>query len=119
MAWIFGSIRRYLTESCSMSISSDPHLEPGLPYMAPEVLAQYAGESAVEAGRELPKTAYIAIDTILLHPHNWHIHPQEQLEAIRASIEYFGPDMDPSDYNVRTGHLLDGHARLAVLRERG
>lgn len=71
------------------------------------------------SGAPLPETAFVPIDEIMEHPDNWRIHPPEQLDAIRASFDRFGPHMDASDYNVRTGRLLDGHARIGVLRERG
>lgn len=39
----------------------------------------------------------------------------EEFEKLRASIETFG-DVEPIVWNQRTGHVVGGHQRLAVLR---
>lgn len=70
-------------------------------------------------GVDLPEIAFVPIEEIMEHPDNWRIHPPEQLDAIRASFAQFGPHRDASDFNVRSGRLIDGHARITVLREQG
>jgi hypothetical protein len=50
-------------------------------------------------------------DQLLAHPSNPRRHPNAQREALRASLRALGW-IAPVVQNVRTGHLIDGHARI-------
>ncbi len=52
------------------------------------------------------------------HPENWRRHPERQKEAIGASIAEFGW-LASVLFNARTGHLLDGHARVELALAQG
>jgi hypothetical protein len=45
------------------------------------------------------------------NPYNWRLHPQHQRDVLRASLNSFGW-IDAVIVNRRTGHILDGHARI-------
>ena len=50
-------------------------------------------------------------DQLLANPQNPRRHPTAQREALRASLRALGW-IAPVVQNVRTGHLIDGHARI-------
>lgn len=50
-------------------------------------------------------------DQLLAHPSNPRRHPAAQREALRASLRALGW-VAPILVNVRTQHVLDGHARV-------
>jgi hypothetical protein len=45
------------------------------------------------------------------HPENWRIHPERQRSAVAKSLAAYGW-LEPVVWNERTGHILDGHARV-------
>jgi hypothetical protein len=53
----------------------------------------------------------VAPDQLLANPRNPRRHPNVQREALRASLRFLGW-VAPVLQNVRTGHLIDGHARI-------
>lgn len=48
-----------------------------------------------------------------LNPHNWRVHPEAQLKALRAMIGQVGW-AGAALLNETTGNLIDGHARVEV-----
>jgi hypothetical protein len=50
-------------------------------------------------------------DQLLANPRNPRRHPNVQRDALRASLRELGWVL-PVLQNVRTGHLIDGHARI-------
>lgn len=48
---------------------------------------------------------------LLAHPYNARRHPSWQRDALRASLNTLGV-VAPVIVNQRTGHVLDGHARV-------
>lgn len=60
----------------------------------------------------------VPISDISAHPGNWQIHPAQQGDALRQSLDEFGV-VQPCTFNRQTGHLLDGHLRLDIAIERG
>ena len=47
----------------------------------------------------------------LANPSNWRTHPQNQRDAVHASLSEVGWVQQVIE-NVRTGHLVDGHERV-------
>jgi len=47
----------------------------------------------------------------LANPRNWRKHPQNQRDAVHASLSEVGWVQQVIE-NVRTGHLIDGHERI-------
>lgn len=60
----------------------------------------------VGSGEERP-------DQLLANPANWRIHPRNQQEALRGSLESVGW-VQQVMVNKRTGYVVDGHARVAL-----
>ncbi len=60
----------------------------------------------------------IAPDQLMPHPFNPRIHPKAQQDALSAAIHRVG-FLDPVKVNQRTGHLLDGHARVIMALSEG
>lgn len=60
------------------------------------------------------------VDPALLaaNPLNWRTHPETQAEAIAGSLGAVG-FVDAIKFNIRTGHILDGHERVRLATERG
>lgn len=52
---------------------------------------------------------------ILDNPANYRRHPVKQLSAIRQSLKKFGW-VESTLFNKRTGHLINGHARVYIAR---
>jgi hypothetical protein len=52
-------------------------------------------------------------DQLLANPRNWRIHPKAQQEALAAVLDQVGWVQDII-VNQRTGHVVDGHARIAL-----
>lgn len=50
--------------------------------------------------------------TLAEHPDNWRVHSELQAAALAGAIEEVG-FIHPPLVNVRTGHILDGHLRVA------
>lgn len=63
-------------------------------------------------------TRMVPIEKLLPHPENWAKHPERQKELIAYSLSRYGW-LESALWNERTGHLLDGHARVAIAREAG
>jgi ParB-like chromosome segregation protein Spo0J len=58
-----------------------------------------------------------APDQLLAHPLNWRVHPGRQEAILRDTIRQVGWVV-PVIVNEQTGHVLDGHLRVAfALRE--
>jgi len=57
-------------------------------------------------------------DAVELHPLNWRRHSDKQLRTIGESLERLGW-VQRVIVNKRTRHVIDGHARVALARERG
>lgn len=60
----------------------------------------------VGSGEERP-------DQLLANPANWRIHPRNQQEALKGSLESVGW-VQQVMVNKRTGYVVDGHARVAL-----
>lgn len=50
---------------------------------------------------------------IQAHPQNWRVHPSGQIDALKRALDAIGW-ADTLTFNQRTGHCLDGHARLGL-----
>ena len=55
---------------------------------------------------------------LLANPRNWRTHPASQRDALRGSLEAVGW-VQQVIVNRRTGHLVDGHARVEEAISRG
>jgi hypothetical protein len=66
----------------------------------------------------LVRTAEVAPASLVPHPLNWRQHPQYQREALQGVLSEVGW-VQQVLVNERTGHLLDGHLRVALAVERG
>ena len=55
-----------------------------------------------------------APDQLLANPRNWRVHPKAQQEALAAVLDQVGWVQDVI-VNQRTGHVVDGHARIALM----
>ena len=52
-------------------------------------------------------------DQLLANPRNFRIHPKGQQDALAAVLDRVGWVQDVI-VNQRTGHVIDGHARIAI-----
>lgn len=59
-----------------------------------------------------------APDQLLANPRNWRIHPKAQQEALAGMLGQVGWVQDVI-VNRRTGHVVDGHLRVALAISRG
>jgi hypothetical protein len=57
-------------------------------------------------GEEVP-------DQLLANPRNWRIHPKAQQDALAGILDQVGWVQDVI-VNQQTGHVVDGHARVAI-----
>jgi ParB-like chromosome segregation protein Spo0J len=55
---------------------------------------------------------------LLANPRNWRTHPPRQREALRGSLDTVGW-VAQILVNRRTGHIVDGHARIEEAISRG
>lgn len=55
---------------------------------------------------------------LLPNPRNWRLHPTAQRDAMKGVLAEVGWVQDVI-VNRRTGHLVDGHLRVALASERG
>jgi len=62
------------------------------------------------------KIEYVGIDTIKPYEKNAKLHPKEQIEQIKKSIEQFGMD-DP--IGIWKDEIVEGHGRLIACKELG
>ena len=60
----------------------------------------------------------VSIDSLHLDPANARTHPDENLDAIRASIQRFG-QAEPLVVQRSTGRVIGGNGRLAVMKTLG
>lgn len=59
-----------------------------------------------------------APDQLLANPANWRTHPQNQVDALEGLLRQVGW-VQRVIVNRRTGHVVDGHARVALALRRG
>ena len=52
-----------------------------------------------------------SVAELIPNPANWKTHPDRQRSALAASLENYGW-LEPVIWNLTTGHLIDGHARV-------
>jgi len=57
-------------------------------------------------------------DQLLANPYNWRVHPAQQRRALAAALSQVGW-VQSVIVNRRTGHVVDGHLRIALALERG
>jgi hypothetical protein len=57
-------------------------------------------------------------EQLVANPANFRVHPADQREAVRASLEEHGW-VEPVVENRRTGYLLNGHLRAEIAVEMG
>lgn len=60
----------------------------------------------------------VSPDQLLANPLNFRRHPGEQLEALRGSLRTLGW-VKPVLVNTKTGHVVDGHARIEEALRQG
>lgn len=65
----------------------------------------------VGTGEEAP-------DQLLANPRNWRIHPKAQQDALAGILSEVGWVQNVI-VNQRTGHVVDGHARVEIAISRG
>jgi ParB-like chromosome segregation protein Spo0J len=58
------------------------------------------------------------VDNLLAHPQNWRLHPDAQQQALAGVIDDVG-FVRSILVNKTTGHVVDGHARIAILMRSG
>jgi DNA modification methylase len=58
-----------------------------------------------------------APDQLLANPLNWRVHPKEQVDALEGLLKQVGW-VQRVIVNKRTGHVVDGHARVALALRR-
>lgn len=58
-----------------------------------------------------------APDQLLANPLNWRVHPKEQVDALEGLLQQVGW-VQRVIVNKRTGHVVDGHARVALALRR-
>jgi ParB-like chromosome segregation protein Spo0J len=68
-------------------------------------------DRVIAQGREKP-------DQLLANPWNWRVHPKAQQDALKASLDEIGW-VRRVLVNQRTGHVLDGHLRVAIAISKG
>jgi DNA modification methylase len=59
-----------------------------------------------------------APDQLLANPSNWRVHPKAQQEALAGVLDQIGW-VGQVLVNQRTGHVVDGHLRVALAISRG
>lgn len=59
-----------------------------------------------------------APDQLLANPRNWRIHPKAQQDALAGVLSEVGWVQNVI-VNQRTGHVIDGHARIEIAISRG
>lgn len=59
-----------------------------------------------------------APDQLLANPLNWRVHPKAQQEALAGAIDEVGYIRSVT-VNKTTGHVVDGHLRVALALRRG
>lgn len=81
--------------------------------------AALRGESAASGWRSrIVGHGEEAPDQLLANPRNWRIHPKAQQDALTGLLDQVGWVQDVI-VNRTTGHVVDGHLRVAVAISRG
>ena len=62
------------------------------------------------------KIEYVPIDSIKPYKNNAKLHPKEQIEQIKKSIQQFGMD-DP--IGIWKDEIVEGHGRIIACKELG
>ncbi len=78
-------------------------------------------KSAVPSPKTLPKihtTRMMAVEDLTPAPYNPRRITPDNFAGLKNSIEKFGLVQDPI-LNVRTGHIVGGHQRIAAIKELG
>lgn len=68
------------------------------------------GEGSQKFKNRIVGYRVVSASELQAHPENWREHPQAQISALEGVLESVGW-VGAAIYNVRTGRLLDGHAR--------
>lgn len=63
-------------------------------------------------------TDEVAPDQLVANPKNWRTHPGSQRDALRGSLDQVGW-VQQVMVNQRTGHVVDGHARVEEALSKG
>jgi len=79
--------------------------------MGPVAMAEPAWRNRIVAHGEADPAA------LLDNPRNWRTHPRPQLDALEGVLREVGFVQDVI-VNRTTGHVVDGHARIALARKR-
>lgn len=58
------------------------------------------------------------VDQLIANPDNWRIHPGSQQQALAGAIDDIGYIRSVT-VNKRTGHVVDGHARITLALRSG
>lgn len=88
-----------------------------IPFKAVNVAKQPAKLNKPPNFRRI-RSGKVNLDEILFNPQNWRIHPDSQQQALAGTIDSIGY-LDPIEINLKTGHLMDGHARVALAARSG
>jgi len=64
------------------------------------------------------KIKRVPIDSLHLDPANARVHPDENLDAIEASLRRFG-QAEPLVVQAKTGRVIGGNGRLVVMKKLG
>ena len=64
------------------------------------------------------KVRRVPLDSLHLDPANARSHPQENMEAIVASLRRFG-QAEPLVVQKRTGRVIGGNGRLVAMKQLG
>ena len=65
----------------------------------------------------ITRQAEVAPDQLLANPWNWRVHPKAQQDALAAVLERVGW-VQRVIVNETTGHVVDGHLRVALALQR-
>jgi 16S rRNA G966 N2-methylase RsmD len=68
--------------------------------------------------KPIPQTRIVSVDQLIPAPWNPRSITPENFAGLRSSIETFGLVQDPI-LNIRTGHIVGGHQRIAAIKELG
>ncbi len=77
-----------------------------------------APTESVESRRQHPPVRIIPLSEIVPAPYNPRTISDEALNGLAASLERFGV-VEPIIWNERTKHIVGGHQRFTVLKQRG
>ena len=69
--------------------------------------------SRIDWASRVVRLAKMCPDELTPNPLNWRDHPKAQVDAMVAALQEIG-STSPVVYNLDTGHLIDGHLRVAI-----